>query len=228
MILSLPDWVGTVFGPDHAHQRRRTLICPLLALIVAICESCSIVRGRFSSANGSLRLQQFRGQPRFGGVPRVSRIARGWPLSRRGARWHRHGPAQRASAAALALRLRHGRSPADRAAGPAYRRPDPGERDLCRPLRLRRQDRDLRRPLAVRDRAAVGRMGGPAARLRLAAPLARRGIRPSPAPMRAPWSANGSRSKAPSTTSTPGGPTWWRAASSRGSARRRWCCTTPT
>ncbi len=29
---------------------------------------------------------------------------------------------------------------------------DPGERDLCRPLRLRRQGRDLRRPLAVRDR----------------------------------------------------------------------------
>ena len=52
-----------------------------------------------------------------------------------------------------------GRPPADRAAGPAHRRPDPRERNLCRPLRLRRQGRDLRRPLAVRDRAAVGGMG---------------------------------------------------------------------
>ena len=45
-----------------------------------------------------------------------------------------------------------GRPAADRAAGPAHRRPHPRERNLCRPLRLRRQGRDLRRPLAVRDR----------------------------------------------------------------------------
>ena len=72
--------------------------------------------------------------------------------------------------------FRPDRPPPDRAAGPAHRRPDPRERDLCGPLRLRGQDRDLRRPLAVRDRAAVGRMGGAAARLRLAAPSARRRI----------------------------------------------------
>ena len=72
------------------------------------------------------------------------------------------------------------RPPGDRAAGPAHRRPDPRERNLCRPLRLRRQGRDLRRPLAVRDDAAVGGMGGGAARLRLAAPSARRRIRHHP------------------------------------------------
>ena len=204
-----------------------------------LCESCSKIRfvGRISLRRTGIIAWKCpsdsqRDHPRFrrgrGFVPRVRGSDQVGRL-RGAARFeHEHGPAQRASDAALALRLRHGRSPADRAAGPAHRRPDPRERDLCRALRLRGQDRDLRRPFAVRDRAAVGRMGGPAARLRLAAPSARRRLRPSPAPTRARWSANGSRCRAPSTTSTPGGPTWWRAASSRGSARRRWCCTTPT
>ena len=66
-----------------------------------------------------------------------------------------------------------GRPAADRAAGAAHRRQHPRQRNLRRPLRLRRQGGDQRRPLAVRDRAAVRRMGGEPARLRLAAPSAR-------------------------------------------------------
>ena len=62
------------------------------------------------------------------------------------------GRAARPSADPLALRAGQDRPAADRAAGSAHRRPHPRQRDLCRPLRLRRQGRDLRRPLAVRDR----------------------------------------------------------------------------
>ena len=47
-------------------------------------------------------------------------------------------------------------------------------------FRLRRQGGDLRPPLAVRDDAAVRRMGGDAAQLRLAAPSARRRQRHHP------------------------------------------------
>src|SRR5580704_7731197 len=71
--------------------------------------------------------------------------------------------------------------PADhRPARPAHRRCHPCGRDLCRPLRVRRQDRDLPRPLDLRPRAAVGRLGGGAARLRLAAAFARRRYRADP------------------------------------------------
>ncbi len=68
----------------------------------------------------------------------------------------------------------------DRAAGFAHRRRHARERNLFRPLRLRRQGRGLRRPLDFRNGAAVGRLGGGAAGLRLAAPSARRGIRHHP------------------------------------------------
>ena len=94
-------------------------------------------------------------------------------------------PHQRASAAALALRLGQDRPAGDRAAGSAHRRRHPRQRNLRRPLRLRRQGGDLRPPLALRDDAAVRRMGGDPAELRLAAPPARRRLAPSPAPMRA-------------------------------------------
>ena len=71
--------------------------------------------------------------------------------------------------------------PADhRPARSAHRRRHPRRRDLCRPLRVRRQDRDLPRPLDLRPRAAVGRLGSGAARLRLAAPSARRRHRADP------------------------------------------------
>ena len=128
--------------------------------------------------------------------------------------------AQRPSAAALALHPAQDRSAADRAAGSAHRRRHPRERNLCRPLRLRRQGGDLRRPLAVRDDAAVRRMGGEPARLRLAAPSARRRIRHHARQcaragrrMDHPAGLAGIRS--------PGGRTSCRAASSPGSAKRR-------
>ena len=63
------------------------------------------------------------------------------------------------SAAALALCLCAARPAADRAAGSAHRRLHARQRNLCRPLRLRRQDRDLRRPLALRDDPAIDRVG---------------------------------------------------------------------
>ncbi len=69
--------------------------------------------------------------------------------------WHR----QRASAHALALRLGQDRPHRHRAAGSAYRGRHPRERDLCRPFRFRRQGGDRRSPIAVRDRAALRRMG---------------------------------------------------------------------
>ena len=135
--------------------------------------------------------------------------------------------ARRPPAAALAVRAAQDRPAADRAAGSAHRRRHPRHRNLFRTLRLRRQGRGLRQPLDLRDRAAVGRMGGRPAGLWLAAPSARRRIRRSPAPMRARWSTNGSRCRAPGIRS-PGGPTCCRGASFRGSARRLWCCRTPT
>ena len=57
---------------------------------------------------------------------------------------------------------------------------DARERNLFRPFRLRRQGRGLRRPLDFRNGAAVRRMGGGAAGLRLAAPSARGRIRHHP------------------------------------------------
>ena len=71
--------------------------------------------------------------------------------------------------------------PADhRPARSAHRRRHPRGRDLCRPLRVRRQDRHLPRPLDLRSRTAVGRLGGGAARFRLAAAFARGGYRADP------------------------------------------------
>ena len=67
-----------------------------------------------------------------------------------------------------------GRTALDRAAGSAYRRRHPRQRNLFRTLRLRRQGRGLRRPLDFRDDAAVGRLGGGIVGVRLAAPSARR------------------------------------------------------
>jgi hypothetical protein len=87
---------------------------------------------------------------------------------------------QRPSGAALAAVAAQGRPACDRAAGSAHRRRDARDRNLFRPLRLRRQGRRLRRPLDLRNGAAVRRMGGGAARLRLAAPSARRRIRHHP------------------------------------------------
>ena len=88
------------------------------------------------------------------------------------------------------------RPAADCATGSAHRRRDPRRRNLCRPLLLRRQGRDLRRPLDLRDGAAIGRMGAALLGFRLAAPFARRRFRRSRAPMRARWSTNGSSCKA--------------------------------
>src|SRR5439155_371569 len=79
-----------------------------------------------------------------------------------------------APAGAVAIVARPRRAARHRAAGPAYRRPNPGERNLRRPLRVRGQDRGVRRPLAVRDGAALGGMGREPPRLRLAPPPARR------------------------------------------------------
>ena len=92
----------------------------------------------------------------------------------------RRRAAQRPSGAALAAAPAQIRPAPDRAAGPAHRRCHPRHRNLFRPLRLRRQGRGLRRPLDLRDGAAVRRMGDGAARLRLAAPSARRRIRHHP------------------------------------------------
>lgn len=75
---------------------------------------------------------------------------------------------------AVAGLARPHRSADHRTTRPAHRRCDPRRRDLCRPLRLRRQDRQLPWPLDLRSGAAVGGLGGRAARLWLAAPFARR------------------------------------------------------
>ena len=104
----------------------------------------------------------------------------------------------------------------------------PRERNLCRPLRLRRQGRDLRRPLAVRDRRRRPRNGrrallgfGWLRHLR----AAESGItRANARALVDEWIAL-QGSLAPD---RPGGRRSWRGASSPGSARRRWSCTTPT
>ena len=92
--------------------------------------------------------------------------------------------------------LRQDRPPADRAAGSAHRRRHARERDLRRPLRLRRQGGDLRRPLAVRDDAAVGGMGGRRCSASAGCAICAPPNPASPAPMRARWSTNGSRCRA--------------------------------
>ena len=75
----------------------------------------------------------------------------------------------------LAVLVRQGRPRRDRAAGPAHGRLDARGRDLCRPLRVRRQGHCLRFALAVRDGGAVRGLGGLAAGLRVAAtPACRR------------------------------------------------------
>ena len=116
-----------------------------------------------------------------------------------------------------------GRPAPDRAAGSAYRRRHPRKRNLFRTFRLRRQGRGLRRPLDFRNDAAVGGLGDGIVGLQLAAPSARRRIPALPAPMRARWSTNGSRCRAPGIRS-PGAPTCCRGASSLGSAKRRSSC----
>ena len=128
---------------------------------------------------------------------------------------------------ALAALAAQGRPAPDRAAGFAHRRRHAGERNLCRPFRLRRQGRGLRRPLDLRDGAAVGRMGGGAARLRLAAPSARRGIRhhPRQCPRAGRRMDHAARLLA---SASPGARMCCRAASSPGSASPRSFCTTPT
>ena len=141
-----------------------------------------------------------------------------WLLLRGGLR-QLAGRAQRPSAAALAVHAAQSRPAVDRAAGSAHRRRHPRQRNLLRPLRLRRQGRGLRRPLGLRNGAAVRGMGDGASRFQLAAPSARRRIRASPAPMRARWSTNGSRCRAPGIRSA-GARTCCRGASSPGSARR--------
>ena len=97
------------------------------------------------------------------------------------------------------------RPPGDLAAGFAHFRRDPGERDLCRPFRVRRQGRGLRRRLAVRGNAAVRRLGRGAARVSAGCATCGPPIPASPAPMRARWSTNGSRWRA-ATTPSPGVP----------------------
>ena len=92
---------------------------------------------------------------------------------RGGARQRRHGGAVAAVAGPR-------RPPDHRAARSAHRGCHPRRRNLCRAIRVRRQDRDLPRPLDLRSRAAVGRLGSGAARLRLAAPSARRRYRADP------------------------------------------------
>ena len=99
---------------------------------------------------------------------------------------------------------------------------DPRQRNLCRPLRLRRQGRGLRRPLDLRDGAAVRGMGGGAARLRLAAPSARRRFRHHPRQC----ARAGRRMDRAAGRLAPdrlAARTCCRGASSPGSARRRWC-----
>src|SRR5204863_7217710 len=56
----------------------------------------------------------------------------------------------------------------------AHRRCDPGGRDLCRPICVRRQNRNLPWPLGLRSRTALGGLGGGPARLRVAAASASR------------------------------------------------------
>ncbi len=94
-------------------------------------------------------------------------------------------PPQCAPAHALALRLGQDRPRRHRAAGPAHRRRHPRQRNLCRPLRLRRQGRRLRPPLAVRGHAAFRRMGGGDARASPGCAICAPPIPPSPAPTRA-------------------------------------------
>src|ERR1700722_14891106 len=72
------------------------------------------------------------------------------------------------------------RSPDHRPARPAHRRRHPRSRNLCRPLRVRRQDRDLPWTLDLRPRTAVGRLGGRTSRLWMAAASARRRYRADP------------------------------------------------
>ena len=105
---------------------------------------------------------------------------------------HRRAAA-RPSADPAELHPAQGRPPADRAAGSAHRRRHPRQRNLCRPLRVRRQGGDQRRPLAVRDRAAVGGMGGERCSASAGCAICAPPNPASPAPMPAPWSTNGSR-----------------------------------
>ena len=95
----------------------------------------------------------------------------------------------------LAVLPRQDRPAADRAAGPAHRRRHPRERNLRRPLRLRRQGRDLRRPLAVRDARRRRTNGRQACSASAGCAICAPPTPASPAPTPARWSTNGSRSQ---------------------------------
>ena len=167
------------------------------------------------------------------GSPRldVARFGRGTDpivrLSRAGDGSQAARPVDRVFAGAAAVPARRARPAAHCATGFAYRQLDARERDLCRPLLVRRQGGGVRRAFAVRGEGAVRRLVGGAARLQLAAPSARRRIPASPAPMHARWSRNGSRCKARATP-PPSSPRSPRAGSSPGSVRHRWCSTIRT
>ena len=120
------------------------------------------------------------------GSPRldVARFGRGTDpivrLSRAGDGSQAARPVDRVFAGAAAVPARRARPAAHCATGLAYRRLDARERDLCRPLLVRRQGGGMRRTLAVRGEGAVRRLVGGAARLQLAAPSARRRFRHHP------------------------------------------------
>ena len=130
-------------------------------------------RGTYRHARneGSLRLDVARFGRGTDPIVRVSGAGDGSQAAR---------PVDRVFARAPAVPAGRARPAADRTAGFAHRRLHPRERDLCRPLLVRRQGGGVRRPLAVRGQGAVRGLVGGAARVQLAAPSARRRLRHHP------------------------------------------------
>src|SRR4029077_8979632 len=159
-----PVWLNPDFKPEFRHP---WVIRPL-------SRGC---HGDVSGLKGSARipLPPLAKARRVGRSTQTHLDAYHQPLCADGGgarqRWNRGG---------VAAVARPGRPADHRAARSAYRRRHPRRGDLRRPLRVRREDRDLPWPLDLRSRTAIGRLGSGAARLWLAAAPSRRRHRADP------------------------------------------------
>src|SRR3984957_7897850 len=170
--MTTPDWAGSMaftprdwLNPDIASLFH---IAPLIRTVSRWC---------LGGISGLIRIRRI--------LPiKVRRVGRStqthFDADLEPLRAERDGARKRRLGGAVAAVAGPHRSPDHRPARPPRRRRRPRGGDLCRPLRVRRQDRDLPRSFDLRPRAAVGRLGGGAARLRMATAFTRRRYRADP------------------------------------------------
>ena len=193
----LPDPDPRMAGLDGFYAARLATdlrdLQRLLPRLAAVHPSLYVAPGRGGTSG---RPRRRRGE-RFDGRP-VDRGA-GQAVRAPGApRRCACSPAACAAIRCIALALRPGKTdrlviaPQDLRTADAH----PRERDLRRPLRLRRQGRDLRRPLAVRDRRRRPTNGRRRCSASAGCAICAPPNPASPAPMPARWSTNGSRCRA--------------------------------